>query len=838
MDQQSNNIHLLISDLLQKVRDSFHRTFSFVIDDSELHYDSTFSKFLLRISNRIINLIRESDSMRDTNREFDTAITERFNKISEHLNIVTATLETHQIALSDLTMAMNDHRDKVGQIGVYFDAIFMNQHSNIEAQKLKLEKGIKARCKALHVLLDSQSQIMLQVAIEQDRLEKTCVHTEAFVELIITTIDELINPELKDYVSDLVTMTRARLNLEKQIHDAEIIQQNAILYVEYMERECRHINQEVHRIMESKSIGPWQVILGACMGIAGGCLGPLSMLGGSLLSAGISGTMMGLEGRSSWGEFFGGIAVGAAAGVVGGGCGQFVSGQMAGFAAANGSIGALTSNVAAGMTASVSGSITQNVLCGRIPTIESLGKAALCGAVGGAVLTGAQNIAQSDVIQSLASTLEQDLNLLSEHVSYLGSLSTDLLSATAATVITGESMTSALKSTLIASSLGLVYRSVGSHITSSFDHKTDVSNDLDRNQENNVDDQSDDTKTVGAPTDDVEIDDTEKIVENCFDTKTGEPKPPHANDDFVDGAKSKQIWDDLYGLSSSDQNISIISWNADCKEKGQLLSDDISGSKAYTLTLSGSAILNIGKQNEILGVLKQAGEEMIHQATVRKAGWSNPRLGGIIFELQQTATFNKNAINKGVHSIEAITTSSLGRGTDSISDILVNSKKTGTTLTNAQLKSGKTASTKAKQATRGTVVAEQFVIPSGLSTAKQSQLSTTIKYPLKNISSDPISQSGIQKLTDSARNGENPLTSKSVLGRSKQISGKGLQNVGKALRIVGKVAFVAGALWSITENVVDVYQGNKSIGRATLCVLLDVSGVQMGIDLYNFATSN
>lgn len=211
---------------------------------------------------------------------------------------------------------------------------------------------------------------------------------------------------------------------------------------------------------------------------------------------------------------------------------------------------------------------------------------------------------------------------------------------------------------------------------------------------------------------------------------------------------------------------------------------------------------------------------MIHQATVRKAGWSNARLGGIIFELQQTATFNKNAINKGVHSIAAMTTSSLGRGTDSISDILVNSKKTGTTLTNAQLKSGKTASIKAMQASRGTAVAEQFVIPSGLSKAKQSQLSTTIKY--KNISSDPISQSGIQKLTESARNGENPLTSKSVLGRSKQISGQGLQNVGKALRIVGKVAFVAGAVWSITENVIDVYQGDKSIGRATLCVLLDV----------------
>jgi hypothetical protein len=46
--------------------------------------------------------------------------------------------------------------------------------------------------------------------------------------------------------------------------------------------------------------------------------------------------------------------------------------------------------------------------------------------------------------------------------------------------------------------------------------------------------------------------------------------------------------------------------------------------------------------------------------------------------------------------------------------------------------------------------------------------------------------------------------------------------------------FIAGAAWSITENVVEVYQGNKSVGKAFVAVAMDVSGASLVVDGYKY----
>lgn len=244
------------------------------------------------------------------------------------------------------------------------------------------------------------------------------------------------------------------------------------------------------------------------------------------------------------------------------------------------------------------------------------------------------------------------------------------------------------------------------------------------------------------------------------------------------------------------------------------------------LTPAGAAFFAFGKKagvrGEVWTVLGEAGKRIIHEATVQKKGWDVARKTGILFEFQQAATFNVNALEKG-SDLRAFVTAN----NHPVNDLVVKNIKNSKVVTGAQLKSGSSASNTIKRAMKKVVPALQHIVPKNIVVPGiQHTLTAVADKGSKAISSKPIDQHSLNKMTAAANQGKNPLTAV-----TKRAAGA-MKTAGTVLKLAGKVCFVAGALWSVTSNVIDVYNGEKKVGRAIVCVALDVSGVQLALDLY------
>lgn len=88
----------------------------------------------------------------------------------------------------------------------------------------------------------------------------------------------------------------------------------------------------------------------------------------------------------------------------------------------------------------------------------------------------------------------------------------------------------------------------------------------------------------------------------------------------------------------------------------------------------------------------------------------------------------------------------------------------------------------------------------------------------------PPSKKGAGVL-NSAVNGMKNFADERILQNPKVI--QSLKYGGKVMKVGGRVFFWAGAFWSVSENTVDVVKGNKTVGKAALCVLKDISGVSL-----------
>jgi len=278
---------------------------------------------------------------------------------------------------------------------------------------------------------------------------------------------------------------------------------------------------------------------------------------------------------------------------------------------------------------------------------------------------------------------------------------------------------------------------------------------------------------------------------------------------------------------SAETEVSMFGFHAKLKKLAQdhgMSRTDLSLAKVAAP--AGLFVSHQGAKMQVFGVLKEGGEMMLREG-VQKSGWNNPRLGGIMYEIQQMATFNADAVTKG-SGLRAHTTASLGNGTNQVADVVV--KRRNMVVAEAQMKSGITA---AREIQKPQYAGVQHVVPIDQVAKSGANGRAALKHA--RVSAQPLDNPAILNLTSKVRQDLNPLASHSKASVLKNIKGFKLQSVGKNARLAGGVVFVAGAAWSLRENYVAVAQGEKTVGKAAIAVALDVSGVGLAIDAHNWA---
>jgi len=836
-----------------------------------IQHDRIFTEFLVEVGAPQIfeftsklaaeNQKKENDEKNEWN-EAQSCLQAQRTQLQNHKELVRSLAniqDAQEAARRRHIQMLNTHADYMRAANSHYESIF-------ETQRSRIKSSIQDRAAALGVFTAARNRI--EEALSVDLKENSTKNTQAVVddiqEELSKKLDVTLTKELRDYINDLIQQVHGHvevslnLNVLKQSHDQ--LQSN----VKILNKSYDVLLRDINKQLEAEAASVWQLIISVVSGITGACLiTTCPMLGGALLSSGVNGFQLASQGNSTWDQFGKTVGIGAVAGAIGGGAAKLTATQLAPLVRNGSVLGQLGVNVAAGTTGAVTGTAVSAKLNGDEITWNAIRKAAVVGALGGAVLTGAELVASTNFIENISQTLQNEFHIHAEQVKKIGSLVSDLGSAATCAALTGEDIEEALRGAAISTVLTSCFTTCGSKIR----EVTQVEDIRPLLVEDGGQLLEDDNQLLGQNTPDSSI---EKRIDDSVDnelsqntTKRDDKMILEINDpstishidfvgaleaDFKQQTRAKSL--EITTLWSEQSNLQSVASSTSSRSVGR-----------GSMTPTGAMTIRLGKNSQIVGTLKDGGMRMINEATSLKSGWSTPRMNGILFEIQQETTFNVDAIRKNV-KVEAKTTSSLGRPNDKISDIKVFDKKNKEVIRDFQCKTGKTAGTATGTHLRknASAISENLVYTTPTETvnkAKESVARAANKAKLKRaprvtesiqvqvgrktVSANSVNNASLSNINKNARQQQNPLVAdKSIPRRTKFAvtktpgEARTWKNIGKALKASGKFLIVAGTVWAVTDNIIDVYRGNKSVSKATICVALDVTGIQLALDGYEF----
>lgn len=495
-------------------------------------------------------------------------------------------------------------------------------------------------------------------------------------------------------------------------------------------------------------------------------------------------------------------------------------------------LGSTTSGAVTGATAGLAGNTTVNILTGQ-KWNKNLAKSLIMGGVSGATSSALKFLGKTKPFQNCMSKVRTSLNLAEGRFEILR----DVLIGVGETSVSSlvfdrKNFIENLRGTLIAGGLKVAFNKAGKSICS---ERQDVEIGLtgvaagdggDEKESEHYESQA----QVESPNE------SEMRGALTPNSKQGTEIPNTININttlFPNDPTLQQVYETtLGGLTMEAVPITFeitddgSSFDVPVKSNSVLVPLGLASYGAGQQTFNtGNSIYR--KNSEMLKVARKANRQA---AKIGRYKWTPARKIGLLFEIQQVGTFNLDGIKKGAN-IAASSTAELGKPTHNTVDAILHVKNnTNNVQSTAQMKTGKRANLN-KVVTKKYGNVQQKIIPLNNGDPLYSKGATsTLKHG--DISAKPISQQKLKTVETKVSSGQKMFNTKNFQKSRKM--GQATRKFGKLLKVTGKVFFVAGTAWSICENVMDVYNGEKGWVKATVCVAKDVSGVSLiedGIEL-------